>query len=59
MLRPVREMEEQPPAAPGLIHRPSAERVPSCEQVVTTTDRMTLWGRCGYVPESRIRGGDR
>jgi hypothetical protein len=54
MLRPVANQEHMP-SAPGLVHRPSDDRVPSCEQVVTTTDRMTLWGRCGYVPESRIK----
>jgi hypothetical protein len=44
--------------APGLVHRPgpSRECVPSCEQALAETERMTLWGRCGYVPESRIRG---
>lgn len=38
------------------MHRPLEEgRVPSVEQVVNQPDRLRLWGRCGYVPESRTR----
>jgi hypothetical protein len=44
---------------PGMVHRPvTDERVPSCEQAARP-ERMTLWGRCGYVPESRIKFSDR
>jgi hypothetical protein len=53
MLRPSEELTVKPP---GLVNRPdpTQERVPSVEQAARP-ERMTLWGRCGYIPESRIR----